>query len=291
MNSTDIYQKITNQITSLMQQHGSDWTRPWTATSASPTNFLTGDQYRGINTLLLNLQAHDSGYDKPYWATFKQWRMKDGRVRKGESGTLGVFYKPVPVKQTDEDGRTIPVLKHFYLFNADQVEGIEWSEPSEPIEAVERNQAVDDFIASTGAIIHETGSRAFYSPVKDDIHIPAISAFSSDEMFYSTLLHELSHWSGHQSRLNRKDGMQSRFGDNAYAMEELTAELASAFLSIQLKVSHEPREDHAKYLNSWLNVLQQDMKAFSSAASKAQTIADYLLEFNQIPQTAIAIGG
>ena len=105
-------------------------------------------------------------------------------------------------------------------------------------------------------------------------------------MFYSTLLHELSHWSGHPTRLDREEGMQGRFGSSAYAMEELVAELASAFLSIQLKVSHEPRKDHAQYLNAWIKVLDQDPKAFSSAASKAQQVADYLLELNVNKQAA-----
>ncbi|MDC1215035.1 zincin-like metallopeptidase domain-containing protein [Rhodospirillales bacterium] len=286
MGNIDLYNKITSQITELMQQHGSDWTRPWTSTAGGPSNALTGDHYKGINTLLLNLEAHGKGYSRPYWATFKQWRMKGGSVRKGQRGTLCVFYKPIVIEQPNESIKTVPVMKHFFLFNADQVDGIEIPETEESVAIQDRNHAVDDLLNGTGAIIHETGSRAYYSPSKDHICIPPLSAFSSSEMFYSTLLHELSHWSGHPTRLNREEGMQSRFGSSAYAMEELVAELASAFLSIQLKVSHEPRKDHAQYLNSWLQVLDQDPKAFSTAASKAQRIADYLLRFNEIKQAA-----
>jgi len=286
MNNIDLYNKITSQITELMQQHGSDWTRPWTSTAGGPSNALTGDHYKGINTLLLNLEAHGKGYSQPYWATFKQWRMKGGSVRKGQRGTLCVFYKPIVIEQPNESIRTVPVMKHFFLFNADQVDGIEIPETEEPVTIQDRNHAVDDLLNGTGAIIHKTGSRAYYSPSKDHICIPPLSAFSSSEMFYSTLLHELSHWSGHPTRLNREEGMQSRFGSSAYAMEELVAELASAFLSIKLKVSHEPRKDHAQYLNSWLQVLDQDPKAFSTAASKAQRVADYLLRFNEIKQAA-----
>jgi antirestriction protein ArdC len=286
MNSTNLYSKITSQITALMQQHGSDWTRPWTSTTGGPSNALTGNHYKGINTLLLNLQASDKGYNLPYWATFKQWRMKGGKVRKGEKGTLSVFYKPVNISQPNEKCKTVPILNHFHLFNADQVEGIEFLKTVEPIALAERNHAVDEFIYNTGAIIKETGSRASYSPSKDHIHIPPISAFTDPEMFYSTLLHELSHWSGHATRLDRKEGMQGRFGSSAYAMEELIAELASAFISIQLKVSHEPRKDHAQYLNSWIKVLGQDPKAFSSAASKAQSVADYLTGLHEIKQAA-----
>ena len=286
MNNSDLYRKITSQITELMQQHGSDWTRPWTSTEGGPLNALTGDHYKGINTLLLNLEAGVNGYSKPYWATFKQWRMKGGSVRKRQRGTLCVFYKPIAIEQSDEAIRTIPVMKHFFLFNADQVDGIELPETKEPVATEGRNHAVDDFLNCTGAAICETGSRAFYSPSKDHICIPPFSAFSSSEMFYSTLLHELSHWSGHSTRLNRKEGMRSRFGSSSYAMEELVAELASAFLSIQLKVSHEPRKDHAQYLNSWLKALNQDPKAFSSAASKAQGIADYLHGFYEAKKAA-----
>jgi len=286
MNSINLYREITSQITELMQQHGSDWTRPWTTTAGGPSNALTGDNYKGINTLLLNLQANDKGYRLPYWATFKQWRMKGGKVLPGQKGTLCVFYKPVAINQPDESSRTIPVMKHFHLFNADQIEGIEFPQSEEPVALLDRNHAVDALIYGTGASIHETGSRAFYSPSKDHIYIPPLSAFTSPEMFYSTLLHELSHWSGHPTRLNRKEGMQGRFGSSAYAMEELVAELASAFLSIQLRVSHEPRKDHAQYLNSWIKVLGQDPKAFSSAASKAQGVADYLIELNERKQAA-----
>ena len=286
MNNIELYNKITSQITELMQQHGSDWTRPWTSTVGGPSNALTGDHYKGINTLLLNLEAYGKGYSQPYWATFKQWRMKGGSVRKGQRGTLCVFYKPIVIEQPNESIRTVPVMKHFFLFNADQVDGIEIPKTDEPVTIQDRNHAVDGLLNGTGAIIHETGSRAYYSPSKDHICIPPLSAFSSSEMFYSTLLHELSHWSGHPTRLNREEGMQSRFGSSAYAMEELVAELASAFLSIQLKVSHEPRKDHAQYLNSWLQVLDQDPKAFSSAASKAQRVADYLLRFHENKQAA-----
>ena len=286
MNNINLYSKITSRITQLMQQHGSDWTRPWTTTAGGPSNVLTGNYYKGINTLLLNLQANDKGYSRPYWATFKQWRMKGGKVHKGQKGTLCVFYRPVAINQPHEASKTIPVMNHFFLFNADQVEGIELPQSDEPVAPADRSRVVDDLLNSTGAIIHETGSRAFYSPSKDHIYIPPLTAFTDPEMFYSTLLHELAHWSGHPDRLDRDQGMKGRFGSSAYAMEELVAELASAFLSIQLRVSHEPRKDHAQYLNSWLKVLDHDPRAFSSAASKAQGVADYLIEFYGRKQAA-----
>lgn len=263
MKSHEIYQHITQQILTLMAQEGTDWTRPWSTHAGTPSNFLTGANYKGVNTLLLGLAAHEQGYDISVWGTFKQWRLKGGSVRRGEHGTLGVFYKLETFRQEDTGEETsIPVLKHFYLFNAAQVEGIEFAPPA-PLATVVRNAQVDTFVADTGAVIHEQGHRAFYSPQTDQIWMPSISAFRDQEAFYSTLLHELTHWSGHKERLDRKEGMASRFGDEAYAMEELVAELGACLLGIQLQVSHEPRKDHAQYLNNWMQVLQNNQRAFS----------------------------
>ncbi len=246
---------------------------------------LTKNHYRGVNTLLLNLKARQRGYEQPYWATFKQWRMVGGNVRKGERGALAVFYKPVPIGDPEGEERTIPAINYFTLFNADQVEGIQIPETVKPTKA-ERDAQVEQFLRDTGAIIHEAGSRACCSPSRDQIWVPRLEAFKTAEMYYSALLHELSHWTEHPSRLDRKNGMKNRFGGRAYAMEELVAELASAFLSIHLQVSHEPRKDHAQYLNHWLEVLGGDPQAFSSAASKAQGVADYLLYLRQPEEQA-----
>ncbi len=276
MKPNNLYQKITDQILALMEEHGSDWTRPWTAHGVGmPTNVVTGAQYRGVNVLLLGLAAAKSGFATSLWGTFRQWRSKGGCVRKGEKGTLGVFYKSMTIEEGEEE-KTVPVLKHFYLFNADQVDGVEF-EPEESIPEPERIANVEQFIANTGAEIHQGGDKACYSPIRDRIRVPVISAFANNKAYYASLLHELGHWTGHWSRLDRKAGMKSRFSDEAYAMEELVAELGAAFLSIQLGIDHEPRSDHAKYLNHWVRVLKDDSRAFSSAASKAQAVADYLM--------------
>ncbi len=278
MKPNDIYTKITEQIIELMNTHGSDWTRPWTGSGAGMHhNIITNAHYRGINVLLLGLAAYEQGYDSSLWGTFRQWQTAGGAVRKHEKGTLCVFYKPLTVGNDDE--RRIPVLKHFYLFNVDQVDGVEVI-PIDTVPEPERLDAVEDFITNTGAVVHEGGSKAAYSPSRDYIRIPLLSAFSEREAYYSTLLHELGHWTGHQRRLDRREGMESRFGDEVYAMEELVAELSAAFLSITMNIIHEPREDHAKYLNNWMDVLSGDMRAFSTATSKAQQATDYLVELN-----------
>ncbi len=285
MKPNDIYTKITEQIIVLMEKHGSDWTRPWSGSGVGMhRNIVTDAHYRGINVLLLGLTAHQMGYDSPVWGTYRQWQAKGGRVRKAEKGTLGVFYKPLTIGR-DEDERSIPVLRHFHLFNIDQVEGVEIA-PPDPVPEPERIGAVEAFIANTGAVVHQGGSRAAYIPSKDYICMPLISAFVEREAYYSTLLHELSHWTGHWARLDRKSGMKSRFGDSAYAMEELVAEIGSAFLSISLNITHEPGEDNAKYLNNWLYVLKGDMRAFTTAASKAQLVADYLHDLQERTEAA-----
>jgi len=281
MKPNDLYAEITKKIIELMETHGSDWTRPWVSHgNGMHKNIITNAHYRGINVLLLGL----AGYGTRVLGTFKQWRMKGGKVRKGEKGTLGVFYKPLTVGENDEE-RSIPILKHFYLFNVDQVDGVKVETP-EPVPEPERISSVERFVTNTSAIIQQGGSRACYSPRSDMIRIPEISAFGEAESYYSTLLHELSHWTGHWTRLDRKDAMQSRFGDQSYALEELVAELSAAFLGISLGVHHEPRPDHAKYLNNWMQVLKDDMRAFSTAASKAQQAADYLLELQMQSEAA-----
>ncbi len=275
MKPTDLYIQITDKIIALMSTHGSDWTRPWTTQGTGmPRNLVTDQPYRGINILLLSLEASQKGYGTPTWGTFRQWQTRGGQVRKGEKGTLGVFYKPLSIDNSNEE-KTIPVLKHFYLFNAEQVDGVD-IKPTAPLPEPQRIDAVESFIAQTHADIPYGGCRAAYSPMKDRIRMPPITAFTGHEPYYATLLHELAHWTGHKMRLDRRQGMESRFGDNAYAMEELVAELSAAFLSIALNITPEPRADHAKYLNNWLALLKGDMRAFSTAASKAQQAADYL---------------
>ncbi len=285
MKPNDIYTRITEQIIELMEKHGSDWTRPWSGTCAGMhRNIITDANYRGINVLLLGLTAHKNGYDSPVWGTYRQWQAKGGRVRKAEKGTLGVFYKPLTVSKDNEE-RSISVLKHFHLFNLAQVDGVEIEAP-DPAPEPERIDAAESFISNTGAVVHQGGSRAAYIPSKDYIRIPLISSFVEREAYYSTLLHELSHWTGHWTRLDRKSGMVSRFGDESYAMEELVAEIGSAFLSISLNITHEPGEDNAKYLNNWLSVLKGDMRAFTTAASKAQQVTDYLQDLQERTEAA-----
>lgn len=278
----DIYQAITNNIIESIEAGAGEFTMPWQRgiNGALPLNVSSGKNYQGINTVNLWVTAMAKGYSSSTWGTYKQWAEKDAQVRKGEKSSLVVFYKQIKFKdkQTGEEIER-PMIRASYGFNADQVDGYE-EKPVEELEPIERIAAVDQFVKDTGATVKTGGNQAFYVPSKDYIQMPKSELFtgtktsSREESYYSTLLHELTHWSGAEKRLNRTMG--KRFGDNAYAMEELVAELGAAFQCSQLNISLEPRADHAKYLANWLQVLKDDNKAIFAASSAAQKAVTYI---------------
>jgi antirestriction protein ArdC len=240
--------------------------------------------YRGINVVALWVAAKLSGFGSRYWGTYKQWRMLDAQVRKGEHGTPIVFYKEFErevIGETENDVSTERqlVAKSSFVFNSDQVDG--WRSPDLPeknlIETVETAQF---FVGNVGADIRHGGERAYYQPAGDFVQMPDRERFTgttstkATESYYATLFHELTHWTGHTARLDRD--LSTRFCERAYAMEELVAELGAAFLCADLRVSSTPRPDHAAYISSWLEVLRDDKRALFTAASKAASAADYL---------------
>ena len=208
------------------------------------------------------------------------------QVRKGEKASYVVFYQG---NHRRDDTGTRLFARATPVFAAEQVEGYAApalpEPPANPIEPIER---ADAFIAATGAVIHHGGSRAFYRRSTDDIHLPPREAFrgTAAEAYYSTKLHELTHWTGIESRCNRQFG--KRFGDDAYAMEELVAELGAAFLCADLGISDAPHADHAQYLDTWLRVLKADKKAIFTAASKASQAAEFLASLQGENATAEA---
>ena len=162
----------------------------------------------------------------------------------------------------------------YHVFNADQVDG--FSVPVLPvIGESERIQEAEAFFRNTRARVIENGSRAYYDSKSDEIHMPPFQVFKRPDLFYSTLAHETIHFTGHESRCNRQLG--NRFGSEAYAAEELVAELGSAFLSAELNLETEPRFDHAPYVENWLRVLKSDKRAIFTAASKAQQAVQFLM--------------
>ncbi|PSL24174.1 ArdC family protein [Dyadobacter jiangsuensis] len=240
----------------------------------------TGKSYRGINIPLLWGAAAEKEYTSHQWASFKQWADKKEFVRKGEKATTIVYYDTIE-REKDDEIKKIPFLKMSFVFNQCQLQSYKGEEPKpDQADFVTRIQKADDFINNTGAVVKHGGSRAFYNPAQDYIQMPPTFAFTGTETqnpteaYYSTKLHELSHWSGVEKRCNRQMG--KRFGDDAYAMEELVAEMSSAFLCAGLEITDGPQPDHASYLGDWLTVLKKDKRAILTAAGAASKAGDFL---------------
>jgi antirestriction protein ArdC len=214
------------------------------------------------------------------WGTYKQWSEKDAQVRKGEKGTHIIFYKSLKKESVIEGAKDIvvPMMRNYTVFNASQVDGYEVVTP-EPKGLGEKMDDIEMFIGNTDAKFF-SGSSAYYSTKEDKICMPDLEMFcgtdtSSDiECYYSTLLHELTHWSGAKHRLDRD--LKNKFGSKDYAKEELVAELGATFLGIELGIHNEPRPDHAKYLNSWMTVLKEDPSALFKASTLASKAVTYL---------------
>ncbi len=302
MNKTkEIIAKVQNQLLELMETHGSDWVKSWSsrAVDGLPYNKFTGTVYDGINTFTLLGASHENGYVCNQWATLKNWNDAGYQIKKGSSCEYIIFSKPLKKEsksQVDDNGD--PIIKNYWInqtyavFNAEQVEGyeIETSEPETKSE-VEILENVEQYIKNTGASIHHGGSRAFFTPSRDEIHMPKPEQFKSTGTstaqvnYYGTLLHELIHWTGYKDRLNRIKGKS--FGDNDYAFEELVAESGSAVLCALLGISIEPRPDHAKYLNNWIQGIKDNPNAMISAF-KLSTKAIKYLDDMQSKKKAVA---
>jgi antirestriction protein ArdC len=245
-NRPDIYADITNPSMAAFEPGPAGKLElPWikAASNGIPTNAITGRKYRGVNVLSLWCAAQRTGFSSQRWASYRQWRTVGAQVRAGERASTIVFFKEISVEPADEDddGRRL-IARASWVFNADQVEG--WMAPEpEPRTPSEPIAAAEAFVAQTNILIRHEGNQACYVPCKDEILMPAKAAFRSIDAYYAVLAHELTHASGHPDRLNRD--LRGRFGSEAYAMEELVAELGSAFLMADLGLSATPRSDHA----------------------------------------------
>ena len=278
--STNIFDSITNRIVAVIEAGLATGTVTWAGQGNSgrlPVNFKTGKAYRGANVLLLWATAFENNYATNLWLTFNQAKELGGHVKKGEKSTMGVFWGSRDVESEDGDGNVeahrSAFARAFNVFNLDQIEGI-----SAPDVAHNENQwdvhaAAEAVIKSSGATIIEGGTSAFYRPSTDSIQMPDRQRFTCAENFYAVNFHELTHWTGAPSRCNRD--LKNRFGDEAYAMEELVAELGAAFLCAETGVQGRI-EGHASYIESWLNVLKKDKRAIVTAASKASQAVEWL---------------
>lgn len=281
----DIYQTITDKIIAELEAGTAPWVRPWSGEADPfPRNALSQRPYRGINHVLLGMETHCRGYASNQWLTFRQAHQLGAHVRKGERAATIIYYEARMMNKEDTetvaDGhapekRFIPLLKVFSVFNLDQVDGLPESYQPAPAEFTwDAGPGAEQIITGSSAEIRHQGFKAFYSPSNDLIYLPQPKTFADSAAYYSTALHELCHWTGATARLGRKLGR--RFGESAYAMEELIAELGAAFLSAHCRL--DGRLQHAGYIASWLDVLQRDKRAVFVAAAQAQKAADYLLE-------------
>jgi antirestriction protein ArdC len=258
------------------------WVRPWTGASVSRPLRACGTPYQGINVLWLWMAADAAGHASPFWITYRQSQLLGGQVRKGERGTVAIFYRASQGEQADEGeegegSRTRRVLKSFTVFNVCQIDGLParfFPEPRPLPPPTKRDSALESFFAAIPARLRHDGGEAFYSPVLDQVTMPDPGLFRDLDHYRATLAHELSHWTGHESRLARQLG--SRFGSEAYAMEELVAELSSAMLGAELGLPVAHLDHHASYLASWLKVLKADSRAILTVAAKAEEAASLL---------------
>lgn len=281
----NIYQQITDRIIAAIEAGASKFEMPWHKgpNQRRPKNVATGNSYRGINTVSLWVAQLERDYSSNLWGTYNQWKACGAQVRKGEHAAPVVFFKGFeqPENQTEETKPNFSfIATTSWVFNADQVHGWNASNPTPTTDKIRVFEEAESFIAATKANIKEVGTCACYKRFQDTIYMPSWQLFrgshtsSATESYYSILLHELTHWTGHQSRVNRE--LNNRFGESGYAMEELVAELGAAFLCADLNISLEPRADHAAYIAIWLRVLKNDKRAIFTAASKANEAVDYL---------------
>lgn len=292
MKAKELLKETTDKVINLMKTQGTDWVKPWAVKMGNelPINYTTQKHYTGFNTFQLSMSALDSGYEHNKWATYKQWAGLGHQIKKGEKSTPIFYWDKLLVNDDsgilDSKGqplkKNIWFVKYYRVFNADQVEGLKLPTKGKDYSKFETfsNKLCEQFVANTKANIQYKGGVACYKRQLDYIQIPTKESFigsdtsTAEESFYSTLLHELIHWSGSESRLKRIKG--DSFGDDKYAFEELVAETGSALLCSLLNVSVEPRPDHAKYLNNWIKQLEKDPKVILKAFSQSYKAVDYL---------------
>lgn len=268
---------ITDKIIAALEAGTVPWRRPWVAAGGEHRNPSSGTVYRGVNPLLLELSAMEHEFADARWLTMRQANALGGRVRKGSRSTLVIFYKKREVEDAETgETRERRVMRHFTVFNVDQVEGIDWpAPPSFQWDPVERaDELVRGYVETTGPrLLHGAQSRAFYNREADVVKLPATSQFPTAGGYYATAFHELVHSTGHERRLAR--GLDGAFGSAPYAREELIAEVGAAMLVAHCGL-HVDYESTPAYIASWLKRLGDDVQLVTRAAAAAQRARDMI---------------
>lgn len=281
----DVYQQVTNVIIEQLEKGVIPWQQSWKGDNTLiglPKNSVTGKKYQGINIVLLWCASYMHSYNSAEWATFKQWQDKKESIRKGEKGNLIVYYDTFE-KEVDGEVKEIPFLKTSVVFNRCQLASYVHTPPvvtDEVGSLVEKIEPLDDFIGNLDALIVHRNGGACYMPSTDTVYMPFPEMFqntptcTATEGYYSTLLHELVHWTGKSTRMNRNGG--KKFGDKGYANEELVAELGAAFLCGDFGIATTDKGDHAAYIDHWLKVLKDNKHCLIAAASEASKAVKYM---------------
>ena len=281
---SDKAQKIqADMFINKMRKHGTDWSKPWVQTSidlGEHANISTGHKFSGFNPFILSMAAMSHDWNSAHWLTYNQCKQSNGkyRVRRDELKTKTWLLRPLIVNKTDDNGEQTTFVKGwsaYGVYNGAQLETPLLAEKNDtPLpNGVEHNAKADSIVENTNIHINYGGDRAFYSPALDSVGMPTVEQFNTSNGFYSTMFHELGHATGHKSRLDRKFGVNQK----GYAFEELIAEITSAMVMIKVGMINEPREDHAKYLNNWIALLQDNPNALQQAFSKAEKAAEWIM--------------
>ena len=277
-----VYEAITDRIIESLDKGIIPWRKEWKAgvNVSIPSNFVTKKQYRGINILSLLCNEFSSNY----WLTYNQAKDAGYQVRKGSKGTPIVFWKFDAKENADGETERFAFAKGYTVFNIEQIDGIpaeipfpDGDKPTfEPVQQAE--SVVSGYLQQGPQLAHDGGNRAFYSPTFDKVSMPKRESFTSPDAYYSTLFHELTHSTGHESRLNRLDGVgQFSFGSQSYSKEELIAEFGAAFLCSATGIVNQSVEtNHVAYIQNWLGVLKNDKTFAIQAAQRAQKAADLI---------------
>lgn len=283
----DIYTETTQRIVRLLESGEIPWRKPWK--SASDAQGLpiraNGEYYSGVNVLALWQAQQNHNYASNQWMTFKQAQALGGSVKKGEKATeicfASTFEKRKELENGDESKERIPFLKRYWVFNVDQTEGLpeRFYAPLAALSEFERIEAAERFFSPIPAKIEHKGNRACYWREADKIDMPKPESFAAPEAYYSTLAHELTHWTGAPDRLARKKG--TIFGDADYAKEELVAELGAAFTCGHIRILNRTETESAAYIQSWIKHLQNDKRFIFKAAAAASRAFEYLRAYSE----------
>lgn len=279
--SKSVYEMITERIIEQLESGIIPWEKPWSGVRSGAYNRISKRSYSLLNQMLLKNEGE--------YATFKQWSELGGKIKKGEKSEIVVFWKILPIEETQEDGtkviKQVPLLKYINVFHISQVEGVEplQKEMLNDIEPIEQAESIlqDYWTREHITVEHIKGDKAFYSPMRDLIQLPLFEQFKDANEYYSTAFHESVHSTMKESRCNRAEERKDKlvaFGSEEYSKEELVAELGSASIMNMLGIeTRKSFRNSSAYIQSWLRVLKNDVKFIVSASSKAEKAVNYIL--------------